>query len=1283
MNKLRSKRLILSLLLTFNLFCSPETSKAYPPYTASSDLVISGPYDTATSGSGNWGSSSVTLRDFIAIGQKYRIRKTGTIERIRMYTDSTQDLTGFYLMIWRQNGSNYDLVGTSENLASNLSSGSYSTITLSSPITGVQEGDFYGGRMQWTSPHNSFYARTGVSGVTSYFYNGQASTTNFAWESKTSTAGSVMPIEIYMSAPQAVFIGDSIIMGATDHTSYLTTTLESSTSTTIEGHLHDLTGYSYQNMGIGSQKTSDILARISSDVVALKPQIVVINGGVNDIAGSISKSTFIANWTSILDTFQSDSNIKKVIVLKILPWTNGTNTQMQTRDDWNASLATLASNYSKALVVDADSYVGQFRAGGDSNNLWDINPSYNSDGVHFNSSGHLQIATAIKNALDSLPAKVLSFSPTNGQAAVAVNSNLVINFDNIVDSQSGNDNDIQIINSADNSVVETIDAQSSKVSGSGSSSITINPDINLNTDSSYHILIGANAFKGSGAANYAGISSGSTWSFDTVDTIRPVVSSYYPSNASTSVSISSNLSITFDKIVTASSGINNDITIRKLSDDTVFETIDIQSANITGSGTNTITINPTSNFDINTAYYVTIDSGALVDQSGNYFLGVNNNTTWSFRTINYVGSYQYRKSITISNTNISSTLTDFPLYIKITNDSNIGSAARNDGHDILFTDSSNSPLPYERESWSGGGGSSANGSFWVKTTLNADNNTSTNDTIYVYYGYSNSTDNQDVADGNNDVWNSNFAGVWHLAESATDEQVVSNKHIDSTINAKYGNQNGNAQTTGKISYGQAFDGVDDNVTMSSAAYSSRDITVTWWSKCGVVTPTAEGLFDINRGATDRLFGYHWSIGGQNGIYIDYRDTSASTHNVRILDSSITQSDWHYFAAIWNETARTLTIYKDGIAQSASMVSSPTIPSGTDTRIGIGAVANEGNVSIDEFRISSTSLSSAWIRFEYENMSSATNELTFGSQTANTSSDDITAPQNPSSPSFGTVTSSSIEIIKPDTVTETESGLYKWQARRDSATLLGYQAIASTSITDTGLSPNTSYSYDANFMDQTFNLGSYSNQVSKYTLADKPTALAISVSGDNVTVSSNALPNDSSGSSGYYFTRTGDYNSGWIHSNTWTFSNIPCNQNIEYKVKFRNAEGVETDYYNTYRQSSECPRSGSTSRVIINKNLFTLPPQLASPKSNTSFSKPIPFGSRSKEVIELQTLLATMPDIYPEKIISGYYGKLTENAIKKLQIKYNVVKSTNDPAYGYMGPKTRALINQLINKNESR
>ena len=221
------------------IFCLLEVSvaqAAYPTLAPNSDLVIVSPYDYAASGAAN-----LSTYDCLTAGHKYRIRQAGTISRVRLYLATTTNLTGVYIKVWRKNASStYDLVGTSNNIAGSLVAGAINAIDLSSPIPGVQEGDFYGYRV--TGVGSFLYAKTGVSGVATY-YVGSASSNAYDWESQSNINGAVVPIELYMSAPQVVFIGDSIMAGHPAHYSFLETTATTNINSTIEKQFGDLTGY--------------------------------------------------------------------------------------------------------------------------------------------------------------------------------------------------------------------------------------------------------------------------------------------------------------------------------------------------------------------------------------------------------------------------------------------------------------------------------------------------------------------------------------------------------------------------------------------------------------------------------------------------------------------------------------------------------------------------------------------------------------------------------------------------------------------------------------------------------------------------------------------------------------------------------------------------------------------------------------------------------------------------------------------------------------------------------
>ncbi len=75
------------------------------------------------------------------------------------------------------------------------------------------------------------------------------------------------------------------------------------------------------------------------------------------------------------------------------------------------------------------------------------------------------------------------------------------------------------------------------------------------------------------------------------------------------------------------------VRIKRGLDDSDFELINISSTGVSGSGTKKITIDPNSNFESNTQYYVLIDNTALKN-SKNQPYGINSKTFWNFTTYN-------------------------------------------------------------------------------------------------------------------------------------------------------------------------------------------------------------------------------------------------------------------------------------------------------------------------------------------------------------------------------------------------------------------------------------------------------------------------------------------------------------------------------------------------------------------------------------------------------------------------------------------------------------------------
>lgn len=122
------------------------------------------------------------------------------------------------------------------------------------------------------------------------------------------------------------------------------------------------------------------------------------------------------------------------------------------------------------------------------------------------------------------------------------------------------------------------------------------------------------------------ISTSTAVTFTITDATLPTTETLSPLDNATGVAVNSDLIITFDETVDSETG---NIVLKKASDDSTVETFDV-TTDITGSGTDTITIDPATDLGVGIAYYIQIDATAFDDTAGNSFAGITDTTTWSF-----------------------------------------------------------------------------------------------------------------------------------------------------------------------------------------------------------------------------------------------------------------------------------------------------------------------------------------------------------------------------------------------------------------------------------------------------------------------------------------------------------------------------------------------------------------------------------------------------------------------------------------------------------------------------
>jgi lysophospholipase L1-like esterase len=158
-------------------------------------------------------------------------------------------------------------------------------------------------------------------------------------------------------------------------------------------------GKPYVNRGISGQTTPQMLVRFRPDVINLKPAVVVILAGTNDIAGNTGPSTLEMiedNIVSMADL--AKANGIRVILSSVLPaydypWRPGVNPaeKIAALNEWIKSYA----DKNGIIYLDYYSSMVDERKG--------LKAEFTADGVHPNEAGYKVMAplaeTAIAEAL--------------------------------------------------------------------------------------------------------------------------------------------------------------------------------------------------------------------------------------------------------------------------------------------------------------------------------------------------------------------------------------------------------------------------------------------------------------------------------------------------------------------------------------------------------------------------------------------------------------------------------------------------------------------------------------------------------------------------------------------------------------------------------------------------------------------------------------------------------------------------------------------------------------------
>jgi hypothetical protein len=349
----------------------------------------------------------------------------------------------------------------------------------------------------------------------------------------------------------------------------------------------------------------------------------------------------------------------------------------------------------------------------------------------------------------------------------------------------------------------------------------------------------------------------------------------------------------------------------------------------------------------------------------------------------YNSSWDYRVKITIESDEVDSTLTDFPVYVDLS-DLPSGfhtNCNQTDARDIRVTTSDGeTEVPREVVFYDS---STDTGELHFKGTLSSSANTD----FYIYYGNSSATEPaSDSTYGRENVWNSGYEAVYHLQQTPTSAQVdsTSNGHNSTGYT---GSMDSNDSVSAVLGKGLDFDGGDDDVVVddTSQDFQVTNLTVSCWiNSSGFSESGSWGIVSCGTVGT----GGSWALGilsPSQALLGHWEGSDNKAYNANGTTDVVDGSD-HFVYMINNGT--TNKVYADGTEDGSISTSGKTVKTGSwDLEVGgWNASARSFQGIIDEIRISNVARSTDWMEAEYTNQNTPTTFYTIGTQEANATSE---------------------------------------------------------------------------------------------------------------------------------------------------------------------------------------------------------------------------------------------------------------------------------------------------------
>jgi len=314
---------------------------------------------------------------------------------------------------------------------------------------------------------------------------------------------------------------------------------------------------------------------------------------------------------------------------------------------------------------------------------------------------------------------------------------------------------------------------------------------------------------------------------------------------------------------------------------------------------------------------------------------------------------RFRKSLTVPASRVSGTLTDFPVFVSLT-DTDLRDHASDGGADLHFVaGDGQTALDHELQAWDRTTGRL---DAWVRLPALGTSGA----IFYLRYGAFDDPPGEDPAG----VWSNGFVAVWHLEQAPDGANGGVTDSLGDFDATSIGMSAAN-QVTGAVGRGLLFEGGSDELTFDAPLGGASPHTISAWVD-QETTAQNNALVVIGDGACTEARWLHTRFtGGEiaTGFYCD----DWATTGVDIQDGGWTLVHWTYTAGAESR------LYRDGAAAAG-----PFTHAGTQSTQ--GAVGHIGNAPgtfganmglrgrVDEVRISDVVRPAAWIAAEHANQS---------------------------------------------------------------------------------------------------------------------------------------------------------------------------------------------------------------------------------------------------------------------------------------------------------------------------